>query len=644
MNRLASIIIGLLFALSLTTTPEITQAQINDGYIRSDRLGITHISHSTEETPELRYQQALRLGAGWNRFPIYWDRAQTTQITWDWSAFDRQVTEDLAHGLQINAILLGRPAFYQDGNRITGLHEPIYADGTDTPGEGKELNPNNPWARFVFEAIRRYMPGGVLETQQNTGGGISVWEIWNEPDHQPFWQGSIPDYARLLKTAYIVAKTVDPNSQIMFGGLLFPTENNWLAQVLNIYANDPFVEQNNWYMDIVGVHSYADPWRSGWLVLNLRQTFIAYDMMRPIWLNETGIPVWDDYPGPTWEADATNRATLEQQAWFMIQSALFAWSEGADVVMYHQLYDDCGDQPAGSNFPPHQGELCIEGFTCFGDAHGIYRNVDTSICFSQSTVSGTPRPVARAYRLLAEVFGTEEFTDVTREYIDNQVVTITAIRPRTNERITVMWNRRFEALTFDWEAVGENGALISLTDNVLIEPDGSGTYSINLPPAIEDNYESPPQGAQSAIGGAPLILIERISDSTSLTNLDLEGLDSPEAEVIPTTVQQPTPRPTINPANDTTPPTATVNPLPATSDIMIDVSWVGSDNSGIVSYLVWVRINEGIWEVWLDTTETSRQYLGLPGNNYDFSVWAVDLADNWSSTTDLEVQASTRVE
>lgn len=642
MQRYLNIIIGACFALLIIITPSDAQTQ-TDNYIRADRLGIAHISLSTEDTPATRYQQALRLGAGWNRFPIYWDRVEILPNAWDWSAFDRQVAQDLAHGLDINAILIGRPSFYQDDNRINGLHQPIYADGTDIYEAGKALNPENPWARFVHEAVRRYMPGGVLETEQNTGGGIRVWEIWNEPDHQPFWQGSIPDYARLLKVSYIVAKSVDPNAQIMFGGLLFPTENNWLAQVLNIYVNDPLVEQNNWYMDIVGVHSYADPWRSGWLVLNLRQTFIEFGIMRPIWLNETGVPVWDDYPGPTWEDEATNRATLDQQAWFMIQSAVFAWSEGADVVMYHQLYDDCGDQPAGTNFPPHNGDLCVGDFQCFGDAHGMYRNTSASICFSQSPLAGTPRPVTRAYRLLAEVFGTEEFTNVERVYHDQRAVTITATRPRTNERISVIWNRRFETLTLDWEAVGENAELISLDGSALITPNAFGNYSLVLPPAIEDNYEDPPAGSDSAIGGAPYILIERISDTTTLTDLELGDITSPQVETNPTPIPQPTPRATVNPANDTQAPTTSMSPLPQTSSTTFTVSWGGDDNSGIDRYWVWVRINGGTWEVWLDTTDTSAEYVGAPNTSYEFSVWAVDLAGNWSSDTDLTPQASTTV-
>jgi hypothetical protein len=74
------------------------------------------------------------------------------------------------------------------------------------------------------------------------------------------------------------------------------------------------------------------------------------------------------------------------------------------------------------------------------------------------------------------------------------------------------------------------------------------------------------------------------------------------------------------------------------------VSWHGEDDSGIKSFLVWARVDGGDWRPWLETTATSAEYTGTPGSVYEFAVWAVDLADNWSTNTDLQPQANTRVE
>lgn len=632
---------GLLLSLSLS-------AQGADDYIRAPRLGITHISSYSDVTPPERYEQALRLGAGWTRYPIYWNVVQTDDSTWDWSAFDRQIVSDLGYGLSINAILLGRPEFFaagENGERIAGLNEPIFDDGSDVPGAGKNFNPENPWARFVFEAINRYKPEGTLAQNGviDSGDGVRVWEVWNEPDHQPFWNASIRDYARLLKVAYIAGKMADPDAQIMFGGLLFTQDGvNWLAQVLNMYSEDASAEQNDYYMDIVAVHSYADPWRSGWLVLNVRQTLIAYGIDRPIWLNETGVPVWDDYPGPTWASDSVDRATMDQQAWYTIQSAAYAWSEGADVVMFHQLYDDCGDQPAGTNFPPNDGNLCSTGAACFGDAHGMFRNTSASVCFSQHPNPGTPRPAARAFRLLAEVFGREAFDRGEQVRVDERATVITFERPATNERITVMWNRTYERFTLTYPAVGDTAQMISLNGDQVIRRTPSRNYEIDLSAAFPDNFVALQPGADTAIGGAPVILIEQIDGDVTPQVIDLDGFDTPVVVSQPI-AEQPTPRPTVDPSRDNTPPSASVNPLPATSTATFTVEWGGVDDSGIDRFMIFAREQGGSWDIWQETAETSAEFFGTPGITYEFAAWAVDLAGNWSTNINLEVQASTTV-
>ncbi len=630
---------AILFIL-LLDTPTIGQ----DDFARSDRLGITHISSATTDTPDNRYQNALALGAGWNRWPLYWNLVQPELDTWDWSAYDQQVRRDLEFGLNINAILLGRPDFFADGDRIVGIQRPIFVDGTDTPASGKALNPDNPWVHFVEGAVTRYMPGGLLSQQTDlpTLGGIAVWEIWNEPDFEIFWKASTRDYARLLKISYLVIKQIDPDAQVMFGGLLYPTENNWLAQVLNIYTQDPFVERNNWYMDLVAVHAYGDPWRSGWLTLYARQTMIEFGIDRPIWLNETGVPIWNDYPGPTWESTSPGRATTQQQAWYLIQSAAYAWSEGADKLFFHQLYDDCGDQPAGTDFPPHQGILCRDGRICSGDAHGIFRNTDQSICFSQHPQPGTARPVANAYRLLTEIFGTEPFDSGKRHFLDDRVVSFTFERPRTDERLTIMWNRSFSPVIFDYEAVGLNGQLISLAQASIITPTPNGRYQINLPPALPDHR---PTDMPAAIGGPPYILIEKFDGEICEQSIELAlEIKMPTAVPNQSSSSSLPNMPTIHPEDDIRPPTARVLPLPAVSPPVFTVQWEGADNSGIENYLIWVRVDGGDWQPWLETSQTSADYSGATGSVYEFAAWAVDLAGNWSDNADIQLQAGTRVQ
>ncbi len=523
MTRLRALFILLLSLLPLATVhaqddaPPITPVSLNtaEPYLRSPRLGINHISLTNEPTSDTRYHHALALGAGWNRWPLYWDQVEPQPGEFEWANYDRLVENDLRHGLKINAVLLGRPAFAQDGVRVAGLNEPIFADGTDSPREGKALNPDNPWVNFVQAAVARYMPGGTLAQQNDWAAdeGIRVWEVWNEPDYPPFWEASIHDYARLLKSAYIVIKQTDPDAQVIFGGLLYNSGYNWLAQVLAIFENDPRRDEFNWYFDIAAVHNYGYPWRSGWLVLYARQTLTAYELERPIWLNESGVPVWDDYPGPLWASQPEERlqhASLQQQAAFFVQSSAYAWAEGADVVFFHQLYDDCGNQPAGTNFVLHDGELCEGDAICAGDAFGLFRNERSALCFSHHPYPGTARPAATAYQLLAQLFGSASLSNSLVFTIAEKATIIAFDEAALGERIYVVWNKTLRPQTLALPAAGTRATLYSLTHNpTTLRPDSSGSYRLALPPATLDSYPELQPGDPTAIGGLPFILVEQ---------------------------------------------------------------------------------------------------------------------------------------
>jgi hypothetical protein len=624
-----------------------------DGYIRMPRLGITFINSGDMPVDMRRYQQALFLGAGWNRWPLYWDRVETAPGQYNWAVYDRVISADLTHGLQTNVILLGRPGFHQAGGSISNLGAPVFSDGTDTPGSGKTINLNNPWARFVYAAVQRYRPGGQLTQQEGwaAGRGVTVWEMWNEPDLTMFWEGSPADYARLLKVGYLAAKHADSTVQIMFGGLADPDRDNWLAQALAIYATDPASAAYNWYMDLVGVHSYTYARRSGEVVRRVRETLAAYGLSRPIWLNESGVPVWDDYPGPTWAtADPTSRrlrVTADQQAAYVVQSTALAWAEGAAVVMYHQLYDDCGNQPFGSNFPPHNGELCASGSTCSGDAHGLFRNPADYACFSRHPVPGSPRPSAGAYRLLAEIFGAGSFENGVARTLDDRAVVVTFDRPSLRERLHVVWNRSLRPVMLDLPASGDTATMRTLDGTAYTLFPENGEYRISLPPATQDDFPYLVAGDGAAVGGAPFIIVEQVFAEQPYNPAlpRLEG-DVPPASpnvTLPAATTSPTPLPTVDPTHDTRPPSASLNPLPPESPPQFMVSWSGEDDSGIGGYLIWVSTDGGTWQPWLETTATSAIFSGEIGRHYAFAIWAVDLAGNWTPNVDLTPQAETRV-
>lgn len=613
--------------------------------MRAARLGITFISSWDHPASEERYRNALLLGAGWNRWPLYWERVETAPGAFDWSGYDRLVNDDMRHGLRVNAILMGRPGFYTAGGSISGLQEPIFSDGTDLAGAGKTLNPANPWANFVYQAVLRYKPGGELAAQLgwSPGMGVTVWEMWNEPDLGMFWNGGTVDYARLLKVGYIVAHLADPNAQVMFGGLAYgnPDEDNWLARVLEIYQSDPLRDSYNWFIDIVGVHNYSYSRRSGLVVERVIRTMADFGINRPVWLNESGVPVWDDYPGPTWAAgdpeQRSLRVTAEQAAYFVVQSTAYAWAKGADVVFYHQLYDDCGNQPGGSDFPPHNGELCTGGAVCWGDAHGLYRNNRDNGCFEQHPFPGSPRPAASAFRLLSQVFGTAEFGSSEFHNLDVRATVISFERAATRERIWVLWNRGPETVTLRVPAGTRPVQLFGVDSSGTLYPDLTNEVELSLPAAEPDSHPYLPQNEFSGVGGEPYILIMDAADADAI---DL----ATRAPITVTPGPLVMPRATTSPLDDITPPTVRVLSLPPTSPATFTVTWQGSDDGAIDHYLIWVRVNGGQWTPWLETARTEAIYVGVSGSTYEFAAWAVDLGGNWSENTSLSPEAITQIE
>jgi hypothetical protein len=484
--------------------------------------------------------------ATWNRWPLYWHRIETDPGQFAWDAHDAVVLADLEAGYQTNAILLGTPGFYMTGTlanllvdsatreaapgRISltavqaatpqGLYLPVFSDGSDLPGPGKTINGDNRWARFVHLIVNRYRPGGVLAEIHGLPPdlGITHWEMWNEPDFDAFWNGSEADYARLLKVGYLAAKQADPQAQILFGGLANNQRLNFYRDILTIFAADPLAESFGYFHDVMATHNYSNSWRSWYEVWRVGRALTDFGLSKPIWLNESGGPAWNDYPGPVWDPSSPFRATTTEQADFVIQSAFYALFAGADGIFHFQLYDGCGNQPLGTDFPPHNGELCDENgrlitnpdFPCAGDANGLFSNPGDAVCFSQHPQPESPRPNFAAFQLLptylTEVAPLWRARPGGTDPDNGPQEHIALYNTEMNARIIGMWAR-----------IGQQETAVVTAHNssaLLLYPDGTvqtifpvnGVYTITLPPAT--NLNNPFQPGVYQIGGPPRILIE----------------------------------------------------------------------------------------------------------------------------------------
>ncbi len=464
----------------------------------ADRFGFAFINGITADgrpyaVSDLRYQQALDAGARWTRWPFYWYTVERQPGVFDYSAVDQVVNADLARGLKINAILMGTPtwaatstptgaqqvpggrygAFALGGAETSppkNLNLPVFADGTDIPGPGKAINPENYWARFVYNTVKRYAPR------------IQTWEVWNEPDLGPpatfrFWSGSRADYARLLKVAYLAAKAADPGARVLFGGLAFWTDQTFFPDVLRVIRADPQAPASNYFFDALPVHPYISPYALTYLVDTVRNYLAGFQIPpKPIWVNETNIPVCgDDKVSPYLPCPQKWRGSPSEQASFALAVGALGAAYDLERLLIFQLYDD---------------------YVGYQEWYGVVRN------------DASPRPAYAAYRTATRYFS-NYVTVRRREEGPADRVTLGGVRLGDSlYRVSVVWNRSAGPVTY-WLAAAPAAQAVSVLDKYGQPAPGlqslAGGYRIGLPPVT-----NPDLGM-----GEPYIILERVPPDTT---------------------------------------------------------------------------------------------------------------------------------
>ena len=139
-------------------------------------LGINVVA--PEGNYEPLFQKAQELGFRHIRTDWRWDWVEKTKGHYDWSAIDRMVNLAGKYGLKILPIVHYAPKWAAKGGK--------------KPDDVYEMAPKEEafgdYARFLAASIDRYP-------------SIQTWQIWNEPNHAPFW-GPKPDskaFVRLMQ-------------------------------------------------------------------------------------------------------------------------------------------------------------------------------------------------------------------------------------------------------------------------------------------------------------------------------------------------------------------------------------------------------------------------------------------------------------
>jgi hypothetical protein len=456
--------------------------------------------HEGSERPYV--QMAYDAGSRWDRFDFDWRRLEPandyfspTQL----AAYDSLVNDLYAAEINVVGILLWTPgwaATSPDMSPDAGLNDrsfdrrPFgwYAPAPRAPGAADALSgvatsassppqglyeewddwtaadgdPINYWGRFVHAIVSRY------------GDWVEHWEMWNEPEWDYFWTGTSTDYTQLLKVGYQATKAACPDCQVLFGGLHYWENRYYYRWVLSQLHADPEAAANNHFFDVMSVHLYS---RSSSIydeVRNIRNGMSTYNVGdHPIWLTETGVPVWGDAPAYNPKYDYA--ATRDEAAAYVIQSYANAWAAGVERYFFFRTND--------------QG---------MGEYFGLIRD-DKSL-----------RPSYTAYQVAVTYLVTPTF--VTRKAEGSSMRVTLWDTPRG--RVDVLWNQTPTTTVYVRPAAAVTATVVDRWGNTSVVAPVAGVHTFTLPGATANLVDDPGDPGDSddpndyIIGGDPLIVIE----------------------------------------------------------------------------------------------------------------------------------------
>jgi hypothetical protein len=161
-----------------------------------------------------------RTGIGSLRFAIYWSQSEPAPGVFDWRATDAFLISTSRYGFERRPILWGSPSWAtptpRPGRcqwttaRCSALQMPVHG-----------LAQRRAWSTFLRALVGRYGPTGTFWKlhPELPRRPIRAWQIWNEENDHRFAEASVPDYVALLRDSAPAIRSVDPDAQIILGGL-----------------------------------------------------------------------------------------------------------------------------------------------------------------------------------------------------------------------------------------------------------------------------------------------------------------------------------------------------------------------------------------------------------------------------------------
>ena len=279
---------------------------------------------------DIQLDLAADLGVDWIRVDFIWALVEPQQDDFYWTRYDRLVAEAEERGLKIFATIAGTPAWATSG-----------AEGPGVPDEWAD------WSDICYRAAARYQ------------GRVHAWGMWNEPNLDKFWQGTLQEYLSIiLRRGAESIHSADPNALVGGPELAHLSGANWDGWL------ETCVEGASEELDVVTHHVYPSGVGAGnvtrkleiggsypWDPPSVKKVLKDAGWFgRPFWLTETGVET--DTGGPWAQALFYDDLLAE---WFPNDGE----AKWIDRLFFYQLCDDPGypELTFGVAGPPPELEI-----------------------------------------------------------------------------------------------------------------------------------------------------------------------------------------------------------------------------------------------------------------------------------------------
>ena len=414
------------------------------------RLG-TNFANYYKAPGTRAYADMRAAGARHDRITFDWFRLQpmpgpfTTTVT---AAYDAVLADAAAAEIETLGVLIGAPGWARDPALAGGAY--YLPRHLERPWD----DPENYWGQFVHQVVTRYKDR------------VRTWEVWNEPNLSEFWPAPMPLYARLLQVAYQAAKSADPSTTVVLGGLFRGVNIERIDALFKALRDLPEAAANAFYHDVIGFHLYDGGHCSPFDELAYLRTFFWRPRVgdKPVWITESGIRVWDVPRNDGY-------ALPDELSSFYLTNLAYALSNGAQRYYYFRAIDPFADDP---------------------QPWGLLRN------------DGSPRPSFSAMRVAAQHIPAQIALAAPGLLNDAAVRTAAFYHPQG--RTTVIWNISPAPQRVSLPAGAAQATVVTQYGDAALLDAADGRFVLDLRPAQNFRWNHPEGICQ--VAGPPLIVLE----------------------------------------------------------------------------------------------------------------------------------------